>query len=51
MSFARRSLLASLTFVAVTAFAAVQLPAPAQAKKDLVLGTSATPTARGNSSP
>src|SRR6266498_1199403 len=43
MSFARRSLLASLTFTAIAALAAVQLPASAQAKKELVIGATAGP--------
>jgi D-methionine transport system substrate-binding protein len=45
MSFARRSLLASLTFTAVAAFAAIHLPATAQAKKELVIGATAGPYA------
>lgn len=45
MSFARRSLLASLTFTAVTALVAIHLPANAQAKKDLVIGATAGPYA------
>ena len=45
MSFARRSLLASLTFTAVAAFAAVHLPASAQTKKELVIGATAGPYA------
>ena len=45
MSFARRSLLASLTFTAVAALAAVHLPASAQTKKELVIGATAGPYA------
>lgn len=45
MSFARRSLLASLTFTAVAALTAVHLPASAQAKKELVIGATAGPYA------
>ena len=45
MSFARRSLLASLTFTAVAAFAAIHLPASAQTKKELVIGATAGPYA------
>jgi D-methionine transport system substrate-binding protein len=45
MSFPRRSLLASLTFTAVVALAAIHLPASAQAKKDLVIGATAGPYA------
>ena len=45
MSFARRSLLASLTFTAVAALAAIHLPASAQAKKELVIGATAGPYA------
>jgi D-methionine transport system substrate-binding protein len=45
MSFARRSLLASLTFTAVAAFAAIHLPASAQAKKEIVIGATAGPYA------
>jgi D-methionine transport system substrate-binding protein len=45
MSFARRSLLASLTFTAVAALIAIHLPANAQAKKDLVIGATAGPYA------
>jgi D-methionine transport system substrate-binding protein len=43
MSFARRSLLASLTFTAVAALGAIQLPASAQVKKELVIGATAGP--------
>ena len=46
MSFARRSLLASLTFTAVAALAAIHVPAPAQIKKELVIGMTAGPYAR-----
>jgi D-methionine transport system substrate-binding protein len=45
MSFARRSLLASLTFTAVAALIAIHLPANAQARKDLVIGATAGPYA------
>jgi len=45
MSFARRSLLASLTFTAVAAFAAIHLPVSAQTKKELVIGATAGPYA------
>ena len=45
MSFARRSLLASLTFTAVAALAAIHLPASAQTKKELVIGATAGPYA------
>ena len=44
-SYARRSLLASLTFTAVAALAAAYWPAFAQAKKDLVIGATAGPYA------
>jgi D-methionine transport system substrate-binding protein len=43
MSFARRSLLASLIFTAAVALAAVHFPASAQAKKELVIGATAGP--------
>ena len=46
MSFARRSLLASLTFTAVAALAAIHVPASAQIKKELLIGTTAGPYAR-----
>ncbi len=45
MSYALRTLLASLTFTVVAALAAVHLPASAQAKKDLVIGATAGPYA------
>ena len=45
MSFARRSLLASLTFTAIAALAAVHAPAHAQAKKEIVIGATAGPYA------
>ena len=45
MSFARRSLLASLTFTAVAALVAAHLPASAQTKKELVIGATAGPYA------
>ncbi|MBC8057052.1 MAG: hypothetical protein H7Y61_10785 [Rhizobiales bacterium] len=45
MSFARRSLLASLTFTAVAMLAAAHLPASAQTKKELVIGATAGPYA------
>jgi D-methionine transport system substrate-binding protein len=45
MSFARRSLLASLTLTAVAALAAIHLPTSAQTKKDLVIGATAGPYA------
>ncbi|HWH80651.1 MAG TPA: MetQ/NlpA family ABC transporter substrate-binding protein [Burkholderiaceae bacterium] len=45
MSFARRSLLASLAFTAVAALAAIHLPAAAQTKKELVIGATAGPYA------
>ena len=45
MSFARRSLLASLTFTAVVALVAAHLPASAQTKKELVIGATAGPYA------
>ncbi len=45
MSFARRSLLASLTFTAVAALIAIHLPANAQTKKELVIGATAGPYA------
>ena len=43
MSFARRSLLASLTFTAVAALVAIHLPASAQTEQELVIGTTAGP--------
>src|SRR5450631_776351 len=43
MSFARRSLLASLAFTALAALAALHFPAHAQAKKELVFGATAGP--------
>lgn len=45
MSFALRSLLASLTFTVVAALAAIHLPASAQTKKELVIGATAGPYA------
>jgi len=45
MSYARRSLLAALTFTAVAGLSAAYLPAQAQAKKELVFGATAGPYA------
>jgi D-methionine transport system substrate-binding protein len=45
MSFARRSLLASLTFTTVVALAALHLPASSQTKRELVFGATAGPYA------
>ena len=45
MTFARRSLLASLALITAVAFAAATLPALAQDKKDLVIGATAGPYA------
>ncbi len=45
MSFARRSFIASLTFTAAVALAAISLPSQAQDKKDLTIGATAGPYA------
>ena len=45
MSYARRSLIASIAFTAVAALSAAYLPAQAQAKKELVIGATAGPYA------